>query len=50
MSYSDLQQQPIAMFDMDGTLLDLAFDDIIWNHCLPERHAQPHQCLGMTFR
>ncbi|RZG87780.1 HAD-IA family hydrolase [Acinetobacter venetianus] len=44
MSYSDLQQQPIAMFDMDGTLLDLAFDDFIWNHCLPERHAQIHQC------
>ncbi|MEC8568143.1 MAG: HAD-IA family hydrolase [Pseudomonadota bacterium] len=44
MSYSDLQQKPIAMFDMDGTLLDLAFDDFIWNHCLPERHAQVHQC------
>lgn len=44
MSYSDLQQQPIAMFDMDGTLLDLAFDDFIWNQCLPERHAQVHQC------
>ena len=43
MSYSDLQQ-PIIMFDMDGTLLDLAFDDFIWNHCLPERHAQVHQC------
>ena len=43
MSYSDLQQQPIIMFDMDGTLLDLAFDDFIWNHCLPERHAQVHQ-------
>ncbi|MEQ1351208.1 HAD-IA family hydrolase [Acinetobacter junii] len=44
MSYSDLQQKPIAMFDMDGTLLDLAFDDFIWNECLPERHAQVHQC------
>ena len=44
MSYSDLQQQPIIFFDMDGTLLDLAFDDFIWNHCLPERHAQVHQC------
>lgn len=43
MSYSDLQR-PIIMFDMDGTLLDLAFDDFIWNHCLPERHAQVHQC------
>ncbi|QER39398.1 HAD-IA family hydrolase [Acinetobacter suaedae] len=43
MSYSDLQP-PIIMFDMDGTLLDLAFDDFIWNDCLPERHAQLHQC------
>lgn len=32
------------MFDMDGTLLDLAFDDLIWNHKLPERHAVMHQC------
>lgn len=44
MPYSDLQQQPIAMFDMDGTLLDLAFDDFIWNQCLPERYAQLHEC------
>ena len=40
---SDLNK-PIIMFDMDGTLLDLAFDDLIWNHKLPERHAQAHQC------
>lgn len=32
------------MFDMDGTLLDLAFDDFIWNHKLHERHAEMHQC------
>jgi len=30
------------MFDMDGTLLDLAFDDYIWNQCLPEHYAQFH--------
>ncbi len=35
--------KPIIMFDMDGTLLDLAFDDLIWNHRLPERHAETHQ-------
>lgn len=35
---------PIIMFDMDGTLLDLAFDDLIWNQQLPIRHAQTHQC------
>jgi putative hydrolase of the HAD superfamily len=34
----------IVLFDMDGTLLDLSFDDFIWNQCLPERHAQVHQC------
>ncbi|MGR2824719.1 HAD-IA family hydrolase [Acinetobacter sp. 1124_18A] len=33
----------IIMFDMDGTLLDLAFDDFIWNECLPERHAKTYQ-------
>ena len=33
----------IIMFDMDGTLLDLAFDDFIWNECLPKRHAEIHQ-------
>ena len=37
-------QKPIIMFDMDGTLLDLAFDDLIWNTRLPERHAEKHQC------
>lgn len=37
-------QKPILMFDMDGTLLDLAFDDLIWNTRLPERHAETHQC------
>lgn len=35
--------KPIIMFDLDGTLLDLAFDDLIWNHKLPERHAKTHQ-------
>lgn len=41
---SELETKPIIMFDMDGTLLDLAFDDFIWNHKLPERHASTHQC------
>lgn len=34
----------IIMFDMDGTLLDLAFDDLIWNQQLAIRHAENHQC------
>lgn len=29
---------------MDGTLLDLAYDDFIWNHLLPIRYAEIHQC------
>nr|WP_174505800.1 HAD-IA family hydrolase [Acinetobacter sp. Marseille-Q1620] len=41
---SDFVNKPILMFDMDGTLLDLAFDDLIWNQKLPERHATTHQC------
>lgn len=41
---SNFDTKPIIMFDMDGTLLDLAFDDLIWNHKLPERHAETHQC------
>lgn len=41
---SDLENKPIVMFDMDGTLLDLAYDDLIWNHKLPEHHAAVHAC------
>lgn len=38
------QTKPIILFDMDGTLLDLAFDDFIWNQQLPEAYAMLHQC------
>lgn len=30
---------PVVVLDMDGTLLDLAFDDRVWNHALPARLA-----------
>lgn len=40
-NYSD---KPVIIFDMDGTLLDLAYDDFIWNHLLPIRYAQTHDC------
>lgn len=36
--------KPTIMFDMDGTLLDLAYDDFIWNDLLPIRYAETHQC------
>ena len=37
-------QNNIIMFDMDGTLLDLAYDDFIWNEQLPIRYAEAHAC------
>ena len=32
-----------VLLDMDGTLLDLHFDNHFWLHHLPERYAQAHQ-------
>ena len=37
-------QKPTIIFDMDGTLLDLAYDEFIWNELLPERYAHMHAC------
>ncbi|RJQ42940.1 MAG: haloacid dehalogenase [Nitrospiraceae bacterium] len=34
------------LLDMDGTLLDLYFDDYFWGHLVPERYAEKH---NMTF-
>lgn len=31
-----------VLFDMDGTLLDLAFDNYFWQQLLPERYAAMH--------
>ncbi|MHA3061034.1 HAD-IA family hydrolase [Acinetobacter sp. ANC 4636] len=36
--------ETVFMFDMDGTLLDLAFDQFIWNEHLPQHYATQHQC------
>lgn len=37
-------QKPTIIFDMDGTLLDLAYDNFIWNELLPQRYAAAQQC------
>lgn len=34
------------LLDMDGTLLDLYFDDYFWGHLVPEKYAEKHD---MTF-
>lgn len=31
------------MLDMDGTLLDLAFDNYVWKQLVPERYAAKHK-------
>jgi len=30
------------LLDMDGTLLDLYFDDYFWGHLVPEKYAEKH--------
>lgn len=35
---------PVVVLDMDGTLLDLAFDDRVWNQVLPARLAARRGC------
>ena len=41
---SNSYSKPTIIFDMDGTLLDLAYDDFIWNELLPQRYAETHGC------
>lgn len=41
---SNYSEKPTIIFDMDGTLLDLAYDDFIWNQQLPIRYAAQHHC------
>lgn len=41
---SNYSEKLIIIFDMDGTLLDLAYDDFIWNELLPHRYAIKHNC------
>ena len=42
-----LQEIPLKdikyiLLDMDGTLLDLYFDDYFWGHLVPEKYAEKH--------
>ncbi|MGQ0697938.1 MAG: GMP/IMP nucleotidase [Panacagrimonas sp.] len=36
----DWQRVRHVLLDMDGTLLDLAFDNFIWRECVPQRYAE----------
>lgn len=39
----DWQSIDTVLLDMDGTLLDLHFDNYFWLHHLPDRYAQAHE-------
>jgi putative hydrolase of the HAD superfamily len=39
---SALKQATTLMLDMDGTLLDLAFDNYMWKELVPRRYAAEH--------
>lgn len=39
----DWNQVDTVLLDMDGTLLDLHFDNFFWLHYLPQRYAQAHR-------
>jgi len=41
-----LHECETLMLDMDGTILDLAFDNYVWKELVPERYAA---CSGLTF-
>jgi len=41
-----LKDIKFVLLDMDGTLLDLYFDDYFWGHLVPEKYAEKH---NMTF-
>jgi putative hydrolase of the HAD superfamily len=38
-----LKDTETLMLDMDGTLLDLAFDNYVWRRLIPERYAARHK-------
>jgi len=40
----DWERIDTVLVDMDGTLLDLAFDNFFWLELLPEHFAEVHRC------
>jgi putative hydrolase of the HAD superfamily len=38
-----LQDIKYVLLDMDGTLLDLYFDEYFWGHLVPEKYAEKHK-------
>ena len=40
----DWERIDTVLVDMDGTLLDLAFDNFFWLELLPEHYAEVHGC------
>src|SRR6187549_375496 len=44
-SLPDWSQIDTVFLDMDGTLLDLRFDNYFWRELVPQRYAE---CNGMT--
>lgn len=38
-----LKEIKYVLLDMDGTLLDLYFDDYFWGHLVPEKYAEKHE-------
>ena len=36
------QKIDVVLLDMDGTLIDLHFDNTLWNKAMPERFAATH--------
>ena len=38
----DWERIDTVLVDMDGTLLDLAFDNLFWRELLPEHYAEVH--------
>ncbi len=39
-----------VLLDMDGTLLDLYYDNTLWNHLLPQRYGALHDLTPMAAR